>query len=97
MPIYTVLLISVEVAEKRVEGVARELFNALFQHGQQRMPLQSAEGECKCHERRPGAGNSRQKAKISNKQNLLHFNHNKLQIKQMTQSNSDDIFSRAEE
>lgn len=43
MPVHTVLLISVEVAEKRVEGVASELFNALLQHGQQRMPLQSAQ------------------------------------------------------
>lgn len=39
VPVHTVLLISVEVAEKRVEGVASELLNALLQHGQQRMPI----------------------------------------------------------
>lgn len=54
-------------------------------------------GECKCHERTPGAGNVRQKAKTAKKQNILHFNHNKLKIKLMTHSNSDDIFSRAGE
>lgn len=59
VPVHAVLLISVEVAEKGVEGVAGELFDALLQHGQQRMPLQPAQHQY--DENRPEAQRHRGK------------------------------------
>lgn len=62
VPVHAVLLISVEVAEKGVEGVAGELFDALLQHGQQRMPLQPAQHQQHQYdEHRPAAQRHRGK------------------------------------